>query len=195
MYRREKEITDQYRLIVTVILVFIIGCTAGWIYEMAFYRIDLGHFVKRGQGMGPWLPIYGVGALAITALFYERHTSPGIVFLGSTLTSGIIEFATGWGLFHFGNGLRLWDYNVEIWNWGNIGGYVCLRSVLLFGLCGLFVVYVLLPAISRLVSGVRREFLTPVVMLLAAVFVIDIIFGYFIRPFAGLNFSFGFLSF
>ena len=141
MYRREKEITDQYRLIVTVILVFIIGCIAGWIYEMAFYRIDLGHFVKRGQGMGPWLPIYGVGALAITALFYERHTSPGIVFLGSTLTSGIIEFATGWGLFHFGNGLRLWDYNVEIWNWGNIGGYVCLRSVLLFGLCGLFICY------------------------------------------------------
>ena len=55
MYRREKEITDQYRLIVTVILVFIIGCIAGWIYEMAFYRIDLGHFVKRGQGMGPWV--------------------------------------------------------------------------------------------------------------------------------------------
>ena len=124
MYRREKEITDQYRLIVTVILVFIIGCIAGWIYEMAFYRIDLGHFVKRGQGMGPWLPIYGVGALAITALFYERHTSPGIVFLGSTLTSGIIEFATG-GCFILETGS---DYGTTMWRYGTgeISGAMCV---------------------------------------------------------------------
>lgn len=92
---------------------------------------------------------------------------------------------TGWALFHFGNGLRLWDYNIEIWNWGNIGGYVCLRSILLFGIAGVLVVNLLAPAISRLVSGIRRDILTLVVVILAILFVADIVFGYFIRPFLG----------
>lgn len=176
---------NRYQIIVILFFVFLAGCIIGWIYEMGFYRIDMGHFVKRGQGIGPWLPIYGVGCLAITALFYQYRLSPVTVFLGSAVVAGGIEFVTGWALFHFGNGLRLWDYNIEIWNWGNIGGYVCLRSILLFGIAGVLVVNLLAPAISRLVSGIRRDILTLVVVILAILFVADIVFGYFIRPFLG----------
>ena len=115
----------------------------------------------------------------------DRRLSPVTVFLGSAVVAGGIEFVTGWALFHFGNVLRLWDYNIEIWNWGNIGGYVCLRSILLFGIAGVLVVNLLAPAISRLVSGIRRDILTLVVVILAILFVADIVFGYFIRPFLG----------
>ena len=174
---------DKYPTVVTIFLTFLAGCVIGWIYEMCFYRIDMGYFIKRGQGFGPWLPIYGVGSLAITLLFYKHKDSPAIVLSGSVVATGTIEFITGWALFHFGNGLRLWDYNVEIWNWGNIGGYVCLRSVMLFGISGLLLVYILIPIIGRCVLEIRREILTPLVMILAILFTTDIVFGYFIRPF------------
>ena len=47
-------------------------------------------------------------------------------------------------------GFRLWDYNNEILNFGNIGGYICLRSVLSFGIASLFLVYVVVPYLLRI---------------------------------------------
>lgn len=176
------EIQNRRQLGIRIFLLYLIGCIGGWLYEIVFYQIDTGHFVKRGQGFGPWLPIYGFGTLAIMALMYRRKHSPGTVFLGSALTSGVIEFLTGWVLFHFGHGLRLWDYNTEIWNWGNIGGYVCFRSMLVFGLAGLLLVYIIIPGVFKMTSKVREPFLNAVAVPLTVVFVADFTIGYIIKP-------------
>lgn len=180
--RETKIKPDKQESILIVFLTFMTGCITGWIYEMGFYRIDVGHFIKRGQGLGPWLPIYGFGALAITVLFYNRKHLPAIVFLGSAIAAAIIEFLTGWTLFHFFDGLRLWDYNTEIWNWGNIGGYICLRSVLVFGFAGLFCIYIVLPEIEAFAYRIRKNSYTPVVFLLGMIAVTDLVIGYIIKP-------------
>lgn len=177
---RTKE--DRQQLLVRIFLIFLIGCIIGWIYEMFFYRINDGRFIKRGQGFGPWLPIYGVGALAITAFLYKRKNSPVTVFLGSCFISGVIELAVGWTLFHFAHGLRLWDYNVEIWNWGNIGGYICFRSILVFGFAGLLCIYMIVPAICELTERIKRVFLLITVVPLGVLLAADIVFGYFVKP-------------
>ena len=49
-------------------LIFTVFGIVGWLYEMLFYRINDGMFVERGQGLGPWLPIYGVGGILIILL-------------------------------------------------------------------------------------------------------------------------------
>ena len=90
-------------------LLFAGGGIAGWIYEMLFYRINDGMFVERGQGLGPWLPIYGFGSVLICLLASRFEKSKSAVFLVSAAVSGILEFLTGWVLFHFFDGLRLWD--------------------------------------------------------------------------------------
>ena len=113
-------------------LLFAGGGIVGWIYEMLFYRINDGMFVQRGQGLGPWLPIYGFGSVFICLLAVRFEKSKIAVFLVSALVSGVVEYLTGWVFYTFFDGLRLWDYNTEIWNWGNINGYICLRSILLF---------------------------------------------------------------
>lgn len=177
----EKEISRQ-QLLITMFSIFLTGCIMGWVYEMGFYRINDGHFVKRGQGFGPWLPIYGVGALAITILLYRFKNNPVIVFIGSGAVAGVIEFAVGWSLFHFCNGLRLWDYNVEIWNWGNVGGYICFRSILIFSFAGLLCVYIIIPKIYELTQRTERMLLTATTVSLGVLLTIDIIVGYMIRP-------------
>jgi uncharacterized membrane protein len=75
------------------------------------------------------------------------------------LSTGILEYLSGYVIYQF-FGLRFWDYNVEILNFGNIGGFVCLRSVSFFGVSSLFLVYVIVPFciyLSRIIN--KRLFL------------------------------------
>lgn len=174
----KKEINKK---IMTIFLVFLIACIIGWIYEIIFYRIDTGGFVKRGQGFGPWLPIYGVGSLLILLLTSKRKSSPVGVFLISALSTGVLELVVGWALFNFGN-IRLWDYNIEIWNWGNIGGYVCLRSILLFAVMGIVLYYFVYPKMSELTEKIKYSTLKAITIPLAILFSLDIIFGYLVKP-------------
>ena len=162
-------------------LLFAGGGIAGWIYEMLFYRINDGMFVERGQGLGPWLPIYGFGSVLICLLASRFEKSKSAVFLVSAAVSGILEFLTGWVLFHFFDGLRLWDYNTEIWNWGNIGGYVCLRSVLLFAFAGVFLTYICVPMISRISCKIPKTLFYLIGFVPGALFIIDILGGYILR--------------
>ena len=49
----------------TALILIVIMSIMGWIYECAFYSFSEGEFIRRGSGLGPWLPIYGAG----TALY------------------------------------------------------------------------------------------------------------------------------
>ena len=61
-------------------LLFVGGGIAGWIYEMLFYRINDGMFVERGQGIGPWLPIYAFGSVFICLIAVHFQRSKAAVF-------------------------------------------------------------------------------------------------------------------
>lgn len=141
-----KEIIDK---ILVMSIIMVISGIFGFIYEVLFYKIELGYFVKRGTVYGPWIPIYGFGGLFIFITTYKYKDKASLTFLISLLVCGLLEFMTGYLLYHI-EGIRLWDYNNEILNFGNIGGYVCLRSVVFFGLSGLFLMRCVLPLITNL---------------------------------------------
>jgi uncharacterized membrane protein len=138
-------------------------------------------FVERGQGLGPWLPIYGFGAVFICLFAMRFRKSMPAVFLMSALVSGVVEYLTGWVFYTFFDGLRLWDYNTEIWNWGNIGGYICFRSILVFALAGLALVYLIFPLLCRLAERTGRTFVACLSTIPFAAFVIDMFVGYFVK--------------
>ena len=71
--------------------------------------------------------------------------------------------------------LRLWDYNIEIWNWGNIGGYICARSVLFFGLSALLLQYNIYPFLERLSEHCTERGLVIVAVIPGTLFVLDIL--------------------
>ena len=175
------ELSQRKRTVITIFMLAVLGCMIGWVYEMLFYRIDMGHFVRRGQG-GPWLPIYGFGALGLTLVTYRKKVKPIVVFIITMIGAGIIEFATGWTLYHFFNGMRLWDYNTEIWNWGNIGGYVCLRSVLVFGVFGVLYAKWAVPGFFKMTGKMEKKTLLLIAIPLAVIFFGDIVFSYRIKP-------------
>ena len=162
-------------------LIFWVFGIVGWVYEMLFYRLNDGMFVERGQGFGPWLPIYGFGAVFICLFAMRFRKSMPAVFLMSALVSGVVEYLTGWVFYTFFDGLRLWDYNTEIWNWGNINGYICLRSILLFAFSGVFLIYVAVPMIGKLKELLAEKVFRVICIGPAVLFIIDILGGYILH--------------
>ena len=184
--RRDPRVFSKYNFdIITIIgiflMLYVVGGISGWLYEMGFYRINFGYFVRRGHGIGPWLPIYGFGTLFILICTFLVREKPLYVFLVSAAVTGILELVTGWCLYHFFNGLRLWDYNTEIWNWGNIGGYVCFRSVAVFAFAGLLVVYVVFPLVCGLAENLPRLAFLVVSWIPGLLFLMDYIYGYWVK--------------
>lgn len=173
MVKTEKTNGLAERLVLPA-MVFAFGGFFGFIYEELFYRIDLGYWVKRGGTFGPWIPIYGVGALLIVLTTARLRRHPALVFATAGGVCGALEYATGWVLLNAFN-IRLWDYNTEMWNWGNLGGFVCLRSVLFFGASALFLQYAVMPVMyglkKRCTTAARRA----AALLPAALFLLDAI--------------------
>lgn len=172
---------DNTQLSNLLILIMVCSGVFGFIYEELFYRIDLGYFTKRGSSYGPWIPIYVFGGAAYTLLVYNYKENPLLVFLLCVVVSGIMEYVTGWVLYNVFH-TRLWDYNTEIWNFGNIGGYICLRSVLFFGVSGLLLIYAVIPILIKVTEAADPAVLTVVCRVLAAAFIIDITVYRIMKP-------------
>lgn len=164
---------EKSRKIYILLLIFVVGGIFGFVYEEIFYYIDLGYLVKRGSTFGPWIPIYGFGAVFIALTTERLRRRPWLVLLVSGIVCGVLEYATGFVLDHAFHS-RPWNYDVEIWNWGNLGGYVCARSVLFFAVSGLFLQYVIRPLLERYAGRVKPRTLAFTSLLPAALCVMDI---------------------
>ena len=133
-------------------LIFLIGCVTGWIYEEIFYWITEGMLRNRGILYGPWLPIYGIGALGIYAMKpVKKH--PVLLFVLCAVISGVVEYIIGYVSLRF-FGMRLWDYRGLLWN---LDGIICFRSVMSFAILGIVFHYLLEPKAERLVQGIRSR--------------------------------------
>lgn len=64
------------RLISYLLLYNFIGFTVaigGWVWEVCLFLIKEHQFVNRGFFYGPWLPVYGVGAILLSLIFYHKN--------------------------------------------------------------------------------------------------------------------------
>lgn len=177
-----------YQKIGVAFLVFVASGFFGWVYETIFYFFNDGMAGLRWQGGNflPWINIYAIGAFAIIMTTYKLRKRPWVVFLLSMLVSGIVEYVGGWLVYHLFDGARYWDYNTEILNFGSIDGFVCLRSVLFFGLSALFLIYVLLPFFVNLSKTMsKRAFLILATSLFCLVLV-DEVYNMFASRIEGL---------
>lgn len=157
-------------------LIFLTGCLAGWIYEEIFYWITEGMLRNRGILYGPWLPIYGIGALGIYAMKpMKKH--PVLLFLLCALVTGIVEYIIGFAGIHI-FGLRLWDYRGLFWN---INGIICFRSVASFAVMGLVFHYLLEPAAERMVGKLPPRTVRVICLVLLTAYIIDCIFSALFR--------------
>jgi uncharacterized membrane protein len=178
-----------YQQVGIILLTWVFAGFFGWVYEFVFYYFDggTGEFYMQGGNLLPWINIYAVGAILIMVLvqLLKLKKHPWLVFLVSVVATGILEFVSGWLVYVIGNGTRYWDYNTEIWNFGNIGGFVCLRSVLMFGVSALILVYLVVPFFVKLARVMSRRAFLILAISLFSIVMLDEIYNLLASKFFG----------
>ena len=176
-YMRDEVKLEWWQWAGILMLLTVFAGFFGWVYEFIFYFFDAGtgEFYMQGGNFLPWINIYAIGAVLIVLSCWKVRRYPWAVFLLAMVVSGIVELIGGWLVYTIGNGMRYWDYNTEILNFGNIGGFVCLRSVLFFGVSALFLMYVVVPGFMWLSFRMsRRAFMVLTISLFTVVMVDEV---------------------
>lgn len=131
-------------------LFFYIYCFLGWLWESTYVSVRRREWVNRGFMHGPFLPIYGSGAIVILFTTLAFRENLWMIYLLGMISATILEYFTGAAmekLFH----VRYWDYTGHRFN---LKGRVCLSVSLGWGLFSVLLVKFIHPAVENLVIAV-----------------------------------------
>lgn len=153
------------------LLLFYFYCLCGWIWESCFVSCKQRHWVNRGFLHGPWLPIYGSGAIIILfATLPVRGSAIGIALMG-TFAATLLEYVTGAVMERIFK-MRYWDYTNQPFN---LNGYICLTSSIGWAGFSWLLVRVIHPPIDRLLQDVPFYLTGPLAGALTVLFVWDVV--------------------
>ena len=158
-------------------IIFLISSFIGYIYEVIYFLIDDKVLVNRGFFYGPYIPVYGFGALFLIITLKRFKSNPLIVFLLAMLVTGITEYTAGvWvdKVYHE----MWWDYRGVFLN---INGYVCFRSVLSFAVGALMLIYWLEPLVCRKIMPIKCSSKKVIFAFIVCTVTIDLVFTLIFR--------------
>ena len=107
---------------------FMIYSFIGWVYESLLRSFTHKRWYNSGFLNGPYIPIYGCGAI-LDLFFLGSYTDPLQIFLLAGSINCILEYATSYimeKLFH----ARWWDYSDKPFN---LNGRIYLLGFVAFG--------------------------------------------------------------
>lgn len=152
-------------------LLFFIYSVFGYILECAYCTIRNKRLIlNRGFLVGPYVPIYGFGALAITYFLNEYLKDPIVLFIMACFIATLLEYVTS-VIMEFIFKARWWDYSKEKFN---INGRVCLLNTVLFGIGGLVIMYLINPLFLLILDSIKDTILIIIGVIFFVIFVIDV---------------------
>ena len=143
------------------LLFFFFYCFFGWCFESAYVSGKQARFVNRGFMYGPFLPIYGSGAVMMLVVSSPFQDHLLAIYFAGLVGATLLEYVTGTvmeALFH----VRYWDYSNQRFQYK---GHICLSSSVAWGFLTLFLTQLLHKPVEQLICG----FSDRVCMVLASV--------------------------
>lgn len=128
-------------------LFFYIYCFLGWVWECCYVSVLEKKWVNRGFLHGPFLPIYGSGAVIVLVATIPVREQLLLVFLFGMAAATLLEYVTGEAMermFH----VRYWDYSKQFLN---VNGHICLMASVGWGFFSVFMVQFLHRLVEYLV--------------------------------------------
>lgn len=157
--------------ITNYIIIFFIFAFIGYLWEITIKLLDTKTLVNTGTMHGPWLPIYGIGAIIIILILKKFKKNTLKIFITSALSCSIIEYITSMYL-EITKGLKYWDYhNYPL----NINGRTSVESALLFGIAGYLIIYNIEPFLQKILLKIPNKTKNIICIILITLFIIDII--------------------
>lgn len=143
----------------------------GWCGEVVVAAVKRHRFVNRGAVSGPFCPIYGLGAAVVAVFFPELKGNPLFLFLGGMVVNTFVEYVTG-RIMEMSLHKKWWDYSDQKFN---LGGYVCLKTSVLWGICTVLMIYVLNPVFTGLVGLIPKLWGEIILWVIFGLLIVDFI--------------------
>ena len=160
----------------SLIAVFLSLSVIGWLWEVGMHLVSYGEFVNRGVLHGPWLPIYGTGAVLILTILYRFRGRPVLEFCSTIRLCGFLEYMSSLVMEIATGGMKWWDYSGYFLN---LNGRICAEGLLAFGVGGLAIVYVIAPVIDDLAGMLNEKCVIAVCAALIVLFAADAVYSQF----------------
>lgn len=132
---------------------FIVYSFMGWIWESCYVSAKSKKWVNRGFVSGPFVTIYGVGAVTVYVILRPVAGNILELYFAGVAVATILEYVTGVlmeAIFH----TNWWDYSGKKFNFQ---GKICLGSSVAWGFFTLILFYIFQPFVGNLVEMVPRK--------------------------------------
>lgn len=160
--------------LIVLIASFYLYCLCGWIWESVILPLSRKQQpYNRGFLNGPWIPIYGFGAILVIVLFDIRQVNYPIytLFINGGVVACLLEYVTSYvmeKLFH----RRWWDYSHRPFN---VNGRICLEGFVCFGLFSVVAIDYVQPFLTRVLNRFDENILLLIIIFLTVAFIVDVI--------------------
>lgn len=156
---------------IKIYICFFIYSIIGWIWESFLCSsVELKKLVNRGFFIGPYCPIYGLGA-TLSYLLLRDIGSATLIFILASIVSCTIEYIVGYILEKI--------FKDRWWNYDNypfqLHGRVCLYGLVIFGLANVVIVKISTPFLMFSLSVIKDSILIGLAISISLVSFVDLI--------------------
>lgn len=148
---------------------FFFYCFFGWCFESTYVSICQKKPVNRGFIRGPFLPLYGSGAILMLVVSGPVRDNLVLTYLAGCVGATALEYVTGVvmeSLFK----VRYWDYSHKKLNFQ---GQICLESTLCWGFLTILMTRVVHGPVEALAEKIPAHVLTVLVTAVLVGFSMD----------------------
>ena len=127
---------------------FYLYCFLGWCFESTYVSVKSKKLVNRGFMGGPFLPLYGSGAIMMLVVSAPFRDNLLLTYLAGVAGATALEYITGVtmeALFK----VRYWDYSDQRFNYK---GHICLSSSVAWGFLTILMTRVIHRPIEQIPS-------------------------------------------
>lgn len=148
---------------------FYFYCIFGWCFESVYVSLKNHRPVNRGFMKGPWLPLYGTGAILVLWLTLPFQGTPVLVYIAGALGATVLEYVTGEAMVRLFK-IRYWDYSDQRFQYK---GHICLSSTIVWGFLSLLMVYVMHRQVEHVIFWLNEELVSVLTFVITVCMVYD----------------------
>ena len=151
--------------------IFFIGCILGVVVELLNCLYTL-HTLESRSGViyGPFNPVYGFGAVALTlALCWIPKKNLLVIFLVGAISGGVVEYLCSF--------IQELCFGTVSWNYGsqalNFNGRTSIKVCIYWGLLSILWIRMIYPLLSTLIEKIPNGIGKPLTIALTVFLVLD----------------------
>ena len=148
---------------------FYFYCFFGWIFESAYVSLRSKKFVNRGFMRGPFLPIYGSGAIMMLVVSMPFQDNIFLTYIAGCIGATVLELVTGVAMEALFK-VRYWDYSNQKFNYK---GHICLSSTIAWGFLTIFMTEFLHKVVEKIISFIPAMTINVVTVIVTVYIIID----------------------